>query len=59
MGYVQQQKPSPGSEMGDLNSMIIELSMEEELPDDSDSDELLEGEEIEGNEENETDIFMD
>lgn len=59
MGYVQQQKPSPGSEMGDLNSMIIELSMEDELPDDGDSDELLEGEEIEGNEENETDIFMD
>jgi penicillin-binding protein 2B len=54
-GFVQVQKPSPGSEMSDLNRMIIELSMnDEELPDDEYSDD-----DIESAEENEEDFFMD
>lgn len=57
-GFVHEQKPSHGSEMSDLNRMIIELSLDEEgLSDDHQSDELLEG--SEENIENEVEFFMD
>lgn len=53
-GFVHEQKPSPGSEMKDLNRMIIELSL-----DDNNSDELSEGtENAEENQEDEVEFFM-
>jgi penicillin-binding protein 2B len=55
VGFVQKQRPSPGSDMSNLNRMIVELSLEDE--------EISEEEEVDDSElygeEEEEEFFMD